>query len=166
MAKRIYLIGFMGSGKTTVGRLLAERLNWSFLDLDLEIERAEKRSVRDIFQNSGEPYFRNLESKRLQEISTSAEQVVALGGGAYIEGATREFVESHGVSVYLETALESIQTRIANDGSRPLFSDRERVRELYLKRLPSYRMAQVTINTEGLKAEEVVDRIVDIVRPL
>ena len=166
MPERIYLIGFMGSGKTTVGRLVAERLKWPFLDLDDEIERVEGRSVRAIFRDSGEPYFRNLESKQLREISALDRQVLALGGGTYVDAQSREFIEANGVSVYLETRLESIQERIADDGFRPLFSDVSSIQELYLERLPSYRMAKVTINTDGLNEREVADRIIDIVELL
>ncbi len=159
MAERIYLIGFMGAGKTTVGRVLARQLGWFFVDLDDEIERAEGRSVADVFRESGQPYFRELESRLLRKVSRSATRVVALGGGVYADPDNRAYVEAKGLSVYLETALESIQARVDDDGGRPLFSGSSQVAELYQERLPSYRMAAVTVNTDGSNPEDVASRI-------
>ena len=166
MAERIYLIGFMGAGKTTVGRLLAELLGWSFVDLDTEIQSVEGRSVADIFESSGEPHFRRVESEQLREVSRLPNSVVALGGGTYADPDNRAHVEASGLSVYLETALESIRDRIGDDGARPLFADSPRIAELYQQRLPSYRMASVTVNTDGLNSKELANRIFQIVSSL
>ena len=166
MAERIYLIGFMGAGKSTVGRLLAERLGWPFVDLDDEIERAEGKAVADIFEDSGEPHFRRVESEQLRQVSRLRNRVVALGGGAYLHPDNRAYVEEKGLSVYLETALESIQGRIEDDGARPLFANSLRIAELYQQRLQSYKMAAVTVNTNGLNPKDVADRILRIVSSL
>ena len=166
IAERIYLIGFMGAGKSTVGRLLAERLDWSFIDLDDAIERVEGRSIADIFEDSGEPHFRRVESEQLREASRLPNRLVALGGGTYAHPENRAHVEENGLSVYLETALESIRDRIDDDSARPLFADSLRVAELYRQRLPSYRMASVTVNTNGLDPKDIANRIFRIVRQL
>ncbi len=166
MAERIYLIGFMGAGKTTVGRLLAELLGWSFVDLDAEIQDLEGRRVAQIFEELGEPHFRRIESEQLREVSGLPNRVVALGGGTYADPDNRAYVEEHGLSVYLETALESIRDRIDDDGARPLFADSLRMAELYQERLPSYRMASVTVNTDGLDSKDLANRILKIVTSL
>ncbi len=166
MAERIYLIGFMGAGKTTVGRLLAELLGWSFVDLDTEIQGVEGRSVADIFEDSGETHFRRVESEQLREVSRLRNRVVALGGGTYADPGNRAHVEESGLSVYLETALESIQDRIDDDGARPLFANALRMAELYRERLPSYRMASVTVNTDNLNPKALANRVFQIVSSL
>ena len=166
MAERIYLIGFMGAGKTTVGELLAEKLGWSFVDLDDEIERVEGKSVPDIFRDAGEPHFRRIESEQLRAVSGSVGRVVALGGGAYADPENRSYVEGTGVSVYLEAKLESIEDRIEDDGVRPLFSDSNGIAELYQRRLPSYRMAAVRVETDDLAPTDIADDILRIVNSL
>lgn len=158
--ERIYLIGFMGAGKTTVGRLVAERLGWTFVDLDDAIERAEGRSVADIFRTAGETDFRGVESRQLREVSRNSRCVVALGGGTYVDAQNRACVEENGLSVYLEASLQTIQGRIDDDGSRPLFAGDVGTQDLYHQREPLYRMAAVTINTDNLCAREIADRVI------
>ena len=160
MEQRVYMIGFMGSGKSTVGRLVARELGWKFLDLDDEIVRREARPIARIFEESGEPYFREIESRSLRTVSGEEQCVIALGGGAYVDSDNRVFVESHGLSVYLEASLTQIRARISDDGARPLFSETLRVEELYARRRPSYRMARVRIDTDALKPDEVAREIV------
>ena len=158
---RIYLVGFMGAGKTTVGKLLAERLGGSFIDLDSEIEKAEGKTVAKIFAESGEAHFRGLERVHLRLASAEPRTVIALGGGAYIDAANREYVEEHGCSVHLEASLSSVGERMEADGSRPLFSDPHRLADLYRQRLPSYRMARVAVRTDGVEPEEIVELILE-----
>jgi len=156
----VYLVGFMGSGKTTVGRLVAELMNWPFLDLDAEIERGEGRSIARIFSQFGEVHFRELEQMYLRSISGPEHLVVGLGGGTYEAAANREFIESNGMSVYLATSLEDVCRRIAADGSRPLFSNTEQVAELYQRRLTSYNMARERIETNNVDPPMIAERIV------
>ena len=160
MEQRVYLVGFMGSGKSTVGCLVAGELGWKFLDLDEEIERLEARPIARIFEESGEDYFREIEGRSLCTVSGEDECVIALGGGAYVDPENRAFVESHGLSVYLDASLTQIRTRISHDGTRPLFSETLRVEELYNRRRPSYRLARVRIDTDGLQPHEVAREIV------
>ncbi len=160
MVRRVYLVGFMGSGKTTVGRLVAERMNWPFLDLDDEIERGEGRSIARIFSQFGEAHFRELERMYLRSISGPEHSVVGLGGGTYEAAANRRFIESNGMSVYLETSLEDVCRRIEADGSRPLFSNSEQITELYQRRLTSYNMARERIETNNVDPPTIAERIV------
>ena len=150
----------MGAGKSTIGPLLAERLGGSFIDLDTEIERAEGKTVSEIFEESGEARFRELEREHLRRISAGARNVVALGGGTYIDVSNREYVDQHGCSVYLDTSLATVHARIEK-GSRPLFSNPDRADDLYRERLPSYRMARVHVETDGVEPGTVVERILE-----
>src|SRR5215475_6334440 len=98
----------MGAGKTTVGRRLAKKLGWKFIDLDEEIERREGRAVADIFKKDGEPHFRSLESSCLKALSSSPDTVIALGGGAFIEPANRELTEKTGLTVWLKLPFTKV----------------------------------------------------------
>lgn len=158
--ERVYLVGFMGSGKSTVGALLAARLGLDFVDLDEAIEQADGRSVAEIFKESGEVRFREIESSILRRVSGRVPKVVALGGGAYADPQNREFISRRGIAVYLETDLSTILERIEIDASRPLFGSPNQVRALYDERLPSYRMAPVRVRTDGLDPDGVVERVV------
>jgi shikimate kinase len=160
MTERIYLVGFMGAGKTTVGRLVAAGLGWSFVDLDEEIERSEGKPVSEIFRDSGEPYFRKIERIQLGEVAQRTHCVIALGGGTYADGWNRDLVEKTGHSVYLDTPLELIEDRIVRDGLRPLFSKGVDIAALYTQRQPSYRMAATTVDTRGLSPQEIADRVI------
>lgn len=153
------MVGFMGAGKSTVGRLLALRLGWSFIDLDEEIVRDEGRTISEIFEQSGELYFRKNESRFLRTLSVGNERVIALGGGAYVDFENRDFIESNGISIYLEASLSQIRERISDDGTRPLFSDNSCLDELYDRRCSAYRMARVRIDTDRFQPDEAVQEI-------
>jgi len=160
MITRVFLVGFMGVGKTTVGQLLARRLGWSFVDLDREIEGREGQSVREIFRSKGEACFRAAEAACLRSVSGPPRRVVSLGGGAYLDPSNRALVDSCGLSVYLEAPLEVLLGRIDDDGSRPLFGSRGQVERLFRERQPTYRMAQRTVETADRAPEDIVDRVV------
>lgn len=164
MKECIYLVGFMGSGKTTVGRLVASRLGWSFVDLDREVTRHEGCSIAEIFESRGEEYFRRVESERLRAVSTRTRQIVALGGGTYVDEENRKCVEASGLSIFLDAPLKDILARVDDDGERPLFRDKEGLGRLYQERWLSYRMAAVSLHTEDLDPEAIADRILDLVR--
>jgi shikimate kinase len=164
--QRIYLVGFMGAGKSTVGRELSARLRWPFHDLDAEIEKSEKLSVRDIFARLGEPHFRRLEHEHLLQLSQVPKAIVALGGGAYIDDKNRAIVDATGVAVWLDTSLASVKRRVRADGSRPLLADPERTRELFVQRLPAYRLARIHVLTDNrfpdVIAEEIVQKVANL----
>lgn len=143
---RIVLVGFMGSGKTSVGEELAALLRWSFLDLDRLIEERSGRSVAAIFRESGEPAFRALELLAAQAAVAREQCVIAAGGGAFADRGTRETLERGSLSVYLECDLDTILARVPADGSRPLAGTRATMRRLLLAREPSYRSAHLTVD--------------------
>src|SRR5580658_8129753 len=120
----LYLVGFMGSGKTTVGRHLAHRLGWSFFDLDHEIEAAEKTTIAEIFDTRGEPEFRRIESEMLRQHVRSVERgrpaVLALGGGAFVDAGNRELVQQNGIAIWLDCPFDRVQRRVVNTSDRPL----------------------------------------------
>src|SRR5262249_18513293 len=131
LAARVFLVGFMGAGKTLVGRELAQRLGWRFIDLDEGIEGAESLQIRALFSRHGEPHFRNLERTYLQRLSGDSQIVVALGGGAYVDPANRELADSTGIAVWLKVSFDNVVHRVTIDGSRPLFSNPEQAKCLY-----------------------------------
>ena len=147
----IYLVGFMGCGKSTVGSALADELGWSFYDLDQEIEKAAGASVTEIFEQRGEPEFRHLETealrKRVYNVRTGRPQVIALGGGAFTIEENFALASNHGVTIWLDAPIEVIQPRIAAETHRPLARDPQRFRELYDARRESYARADYRIET-------------------
>jgi shikimate kinase len=157
---RIYLVGFMGAGKSTVGRELSLKLRWPFIDLDAEIERSEKLAVRDIFAQFGEPHFRQLEHAHLLRVSEMPQAIIALGGGAYVDAANRDVVDSTGVAVWLNTSLATVMGRVRPDGSRPLLADAQRARQLYSERLPSYGLARIHVLTDNRLPDAIAAEIV------
>lgn len=146
----IYLCGFMGCGKSHIGRMLARSMGRTLVDLDRVIVEREGMSIPDIFAQYGEPHFRGLEAKYIRELSDG--YIVATGGGALINDSTAEFARQSGLSVYINTSFESCYARIKNDANRPLAvkSTKEQLRELYDARAEIYRrnsMCMVNGNT-------------------
>jgi shikimate kinase len=159
---RIYLTGFMGCGKTTVGRLLAQRLGTGFVDLDEEIERRVGMTVRQVFESQGEPAFRQMEAEALRGTLAWPDVVVATGGGTMAFEANAGVIRSHGLAVWLNPAFATIASRIGGLGKtdRPLFKDGSQALALYRERLPAYRRADLTVDIapdEG--PEEIAARI-------
>ncbi|MGI8786064.1 MAG: shikimate kinase [Acidobacteriota bacterium] len=155
----IFLIGFMGAGKTTAGRLLAQRLGLPFIDSDQRIEAGEGSTVPAIFRERGEVAFRDLETSTLRGLSSEPDSVVALGGGTIESAANRKLLQELGSTVWLDIPLEEIRLRGLDGQSRPLFRDSEQVDELYRRRLPLYQSWGIHIQAAGLSPEEVVDAI-------
>lgn len=156
--RRIVLVGFMGSGKTTVGRLLSRELRWGFLDMDRRVEERCGMPIPDIFAREGEPFFREQERQVALEARGLQDHVIAAGGGAFVEAATREALRQGAVSVWLWVPAETMLARVRLDGSRPLAASRERILRLFAERQPSYRLADCHVDaTAG--PEEVVRRV-------
>lgn len=158
--KLIYLIGFMGSGKSTVGPLLAKGLGWSFADLDTIIEGGQSATIREIFERMGEPFFRQLERAALTEVSKTEPAVIALGGGTFAQTPNLDFIrETGGATVWLDCSLEELRRRCATINNRPLFQDPESFAQLLQQRLPYYKLAEYRVSTEGREPQDVVEQI-------
>lgn len=157
---RVYLTGFMGAGKTTVGRLLAAEFDCSFVDLDRAIEAAAGRSVKAIFDAAGESGFRRLEADALRRTADFAHCVVATGGGTPLAAANRRWMRQHGVMVWLAADFESLSRRVGTGGERPLWGDTGRARTLFYSRLEDYGDCDHEIDTAALTPADVVRRIV------
>src|SRR5579872_6516154 len=160
----VVLVGFMGAGKTTVGRELSRVLNWSFYDLDALIEGRTGKTVSALFAEQGEAAYRKLEEQSLRELLHTLEDepaVVALGGGAFVQEPIRQILRDHSASVmYLDVGLEEALRRCgATPGHRPLLQDRARATLLYEERLPFYRTADVEVRTDGKTPVEVAQEI-------
>ena len=162
----IYLVGFMGCGKSTVGRALADELGWSFFDLDNEIEDQAGSSVSDIFDRQGEPIFRALEAsalaKRVKAVQAGHPQVIALGGGALMDDKNFELILNHGVVVWLDAPFEVIEKRVAAESHRPLARDPEKLRELFEARSPRYALADFRVEAPEEEAMATVRRILEL----
>jgi shikimate kinase len=156
---KLFLVGFMGSGKSTVGPLVAAKLGWDFIDLDQQIEREQGQAIREIFGQHGEPEFRRIEARHLRSLKDRAACVVALGGGAFVQEANRPIVAELGVSVFLDCRLEVIRARCSADGNRPLFATPERVEDLYTVRQPFYRMSDFSVDASDIEPAQVADQI-------
>jgi len=156
----------MGAGKSTVGRRLAKKLGWKFLDLDAEIERREGRPIAEIFRQDGEPHFRNLERRYLIELSSSRKSVIALGGGTFIDPENRDLAEKTGLTVWLKVSFSKLVQRVRIDGTRPNFADSAQAEQLYGTREPSYALAKVHISTEDGTPESAADEIIGALRKL
>lgn len=159
-APRIFLVGFMGCGKTTVGRLVAERLGLPFVDLDREIERISGLTVRAFFEASGEEAFRQREALFLSGTETLEAAVVATGGGSFIPEGNREVIKRLGAAVFLDVPFPAVARRLAGKTDRPLFRDPEAAARLFVERAPFYRMGSIPVSLTGDETvEEAADRV-------
>jgi len=163
---RIYLIGFMGAGKTTVGRRVAKKLGWKFIDLDAEIERREGRPIAEIFRQDGEPHFRYIERLCLKDLSSSRKSVIALGGGTFTDPENRNLAEKTGLTVWLKVSFSKLVQRVRIDGTRPKFVDSSQAEQLYESREPLYALAKVHISTDDGTPESAADEIIGALRRL
>ena len=159
-----YLIGMMGSGKSTVGKLLAKKLETPFLDLDHFIEVKNNMSIKSIFKEKGENYFRELEVNALSEIKSS-KVVVACGGGIILDHRNRKNISSNGKVIFLQASTLSLKNRLLSNLDRPLLNDRDLEKEL--KKIWDYRKkyyydtAEITINTDDLNPDILSNQIIE-----
>ena len=145
-ADKLYLVGFMGAGKTTVARALGRRLGWRVEDVDQRIEAREHRTVASIFSQHGEPHFRQLERQTLGELLPERHLIVATGGGTFAEADNRALMLADGAVAWLDAPLTSVIDRVPADGRRPLAADRQQMEQLYLRRQMAYAQAHVRID--------------------
>lgn len=143
-SRSIVLVGMMGAGKSSIGRRLATRLGLRFVDADSEIEKAADMTIPEIFQTHGEPYFRAGEARVIARLLAEGPQVLATGGGAFMDPNTRALIAQKGISVWLKADLEVLLRRTKRRGDRPLA---DRMRELLPQREPIYALADVTIQS-------------------
>jgi shikimate kinase len=158
------LIGLMGAGKTAVGRRLANQLDLPFTDADSEIELAAGQTVSEIFAEHGEPYFRQGESRVIARLLQGSPQVLATGGGAYMDPRTRANIKARGVSIWLKAELPVLLHRVRRRDNRPLLAsdDPDKVmRELMEKRYPIYAEADITVESRDVAHDLIVGDVVE-----
>lgn len=158
---KIYLVGFMAAGKTTVARALASRLGWRAEDVDELIEARERRPVAEIFARQGEMYFRTVEREILRLLLPLRHAVVATGGGTFMDPENRAAINLDGLSVWLDVPFDTVVTRIPADGRRPLAADRLQMERLFAARQAAYAQAHVRLAAGTAPAEEVAEMILD-----
>jgi shikimate kinase len=162
----IYLVGFMGSGKTTVGRLLASNLGWTFADLDGDIEAAQQITIPEIFDTLGEAEFRRLETeairKRVSTVACGHPLVVALGGGAFARDENYSLVSPHGISIWLDLPIEILKRRVARSTHRPLARDMEAFEKLFWARREAYARADFRVEVPVDDSAWAVERILEL----
>lgn len=160
----LVLIGLMGAGKSAVGRRLAASLNLPFTDADGEIEAAAGQTIREIFAEHGEAYFRTGERKVIARLLENGPQVLATGGGAYMDPETRAAVKAHGISIWLKANLRVLMKRVGRRDNRPLLqvNNPEAVmKKLMAERNPVYAQADITVESRDVPHEIMVRNIVD-----
>jgi len=161
--KNLVLVGMMGSGKSTIGKILSKKLKFEFIDTDIEIEKIEKRNISEIFKIEGEKYFRSIEEKvSLKHLNLNS-KIIAIGGGGYINPNIRKYVLKKCVSVWLNWKNEILINRIKNSKKRPLaikLSNSE-LHKLIIKRSSLYNLSDYKINCDKLNMKQIVEKIIN-----
>jgi shikimate kinase len=161
-ADKLYLVGFMGAGKTTVARAIGKRTGWRVEDVDQRIEAREHRTVASIFSQQGEPYFRQLERLALVELLPLRHVVIATGGGTFVEPDNRALMLADGAVAWLDLSLAQVIERVPADGRRPLASDRAQMEQLFARRQLAYAQAHVRVDASR-PVPEVVGRLLECI---
>jgi shikimate kinase len=162
-ARSIVLVGMPGCGKSAIGRRLAPRLDLPFVDADEEIERAAGKTIKDIFAEHGEPYFREGERRVIARLLAAGPQVLATGGGALMSEETRANIRRHGISVWVKAHLPVLVRRVLKRNNRPLFEGRDAetvMKELMQARYPVFATADITVESRDVPHEVIVDEII------
>jgi shikimate kinase len=161
--RSIVLVGMMGAGKSSIGRRLASRLGIPFVDADSEIEKAAGMTIPEIFAAHGEPYFRSGEARVIARLLDGGPQVLATGGGAFMNPDTRAAIRAKGISVWLRASLDVLNRRVRRRNDRPLLKDSEpaeTLRRLIDERYPVYAEADITVESREVPHDTIVDEIV------
>ncbi|HEX5475545.1 MAG TPA: shikimate kinase [Vicinamibacterales bacterium] len=158
---KVYLVGFMAAGKTTVARAVAARLGWRAEDVDELIEARERRAIADIFARHGEPYFRTVERDILRLLLPIRHAVIATGGGTFMDPENRRLINADGLSVWLDVPFDVVLSRVPADGRRPLAADRAQMERLYGLRQAAYAQAHVRIEARRASAEAITEQVLD-----
>jgi shikimate kinase len=159
-ADKLYLVGFMGAGKTSVARGLGRRIGWRVEDIDEQIESREHRTVAAIFAQNGEAYFRAAERSILHELLPERNVIVATGGGTFVDADNRIAMLADGAVAWLDVPLTRILDRVPPDGRRPLAGDREQMEQLFARRQVAYGQAHVRLDASR-PIDEVVERLLE-----
>ena len=164
--KNLILIGMMASGKSTIGRLLAKKLNLKFFDTDFIIEKKAKMKIVEIFQKKGEPYFRNLEKKIILNLLNKNNCVISLGGGAFINEAVRKVSQKDNETIWLNWSLKTLIDRIKKNNKRPVASNlsNNELKDLLIYRSKIYSKANYKIDCENMQKEEIVNKIIQLLK--
>lgn len=158
---KLYLVGFMAAGKTTMARALGARLQWRIEDVDELIEARERRTIADIFTREGEVYFRAVEREVLADLLPLTHAVVATGGGTFVDPENRARINSTGASIWLDVPFDAIVERLPPDNRRPLAADRAQMERLYLARSVAYRQAHLRLDAGRAPMGELVERTLE-----
>ncbi|SRR5260221_10612783 len=163
---KIVLIGFMGAGKTTVAKLLAEKLKLEYIDMDtLIIKKSGKKSDKEIFESDGEKYFRELEIAVSMELCDKKNAIISTGGGIVMNKINMDYLEKNGIIIYLKNSFETSKMRIDKNSPPPLFQNENRAKKLFKLRQPLYTYyANNVIETDKQTAGEVVSRIIKTIK--
>ena len=164
-ADKIYLVGFMGAGKSTLAEALGARLDWQVEDIDKLVEQRERLTVAEIFALRGEPHFRSVERAVLTGLLPARHVVIATGGGTYADLDNRSLINRDGVSIWLDVSLMRVIERLPPDGRRPLAADRSGMERLFHARQSAYRHAHVRLDAERASTGELVERVLDWLEP-
>lgn len=165
--KTYFLCGMMGTGKSAIGRKIADKLKLPFHDLDVLIEAETNMKIPELFESRGEPYFRNLEREILSGFSGNEAGVLALGGGSLQNQNITDLVKNSGILIFIDTPLDILMKRLSNNKNRPMINGlnpnelRLKIEKLLQQRMPYYSQAHLTFKSEDLSVEETSDKIID-----
>tara|TARA_Y100001970_G_C13982822_1_gene724089 strand:- start:402 stop:923 length:522 start_codon:yes stop_codon:yes gene_type:complete len=164
LKKNIVLIGMMAAGKTTIGFKLAKKFNYSFIDIDSEIEKSENETIANIFDNKGESYFRKIEEKKTLLLLEKSNCVISVGGGAFLNEKVRKKIKKNSYSFWLNWKIKTILTRVAKNSRRPLALrlSKKDLANLYRKRVKFYKLSDFKVNCENKNKNEIINQIFKI----
>jgi len=161
-AEKVYLVGFMAAGKTTIAKALAKRLGWRAIDIDEAVEEREHLPVAEIFAKHGEPYFRMAERGALADQLGVRHAVVATGGGTFVDPQNRAMINADGLSIWLDIPLDRALARVPSDGRRPLAADRDSFERLYHARRAAYQHAHIRVDAGRQGSDALVEQLMDL----